>query len=75
MTERASELRELLFHLERKIKPLEWDASRNQINEFKKQQLGKLQEEFASLRNELKGLEQPQKQSEQKESENISPLA
>lgn len=76
MTERASELRELLFHLERKIKPLEWDSSRNQINEFKKQQLGKLQEEFASLRNELKGLEQLQKEPEQKEPENnLSPLA
>ncbi len=82
MAERVSELRELLFHLERKIKPLEWDASRNQINEFKRQQLGKLQVEFASLRQELKELEQQQKESEptepeQKESEsnNLSPLA
>lgn len=81
MTERASELRELLFHLERKIKPLEWDASRNQINEFKKQQLGKLQEEFMSLRQELKNLELQQKESEPQKSEqkepenNFSPLA
>ena len=34
--ESISEVRELLFNLERKIKPLEWDNSRNQINEFKK---------------------------------------
>ncbi len=76
MTERTSELRELLFHLERKMKPLEWDSSRNQINEFKKQQLGKLQEEFASLCKELKDLEQQQKVEEQKEPEkDNSPLA
>jgi len=51
-----AEIRELLFQLERKIKPLEWDLSRNQINEFKKQQLGKLKEEHISLSNELKEL-------------------
>ncbi|HLD01011.1 MAG TPA: hypothetical protein VJC39_04655 [Candidatus Nanoarchaeia archaeon] len=54
--ERMAEIRELLFQLERKIKPLEWDLSRNQINEFKKQQLGKLKEEHISLSNELKEL-------------------
>jgi ABC-type phosphate transport system auxiliary subunit len=56
--EKISELRETLFVLEKKIKPLEWDASRNQINEFKKQQLGTLQEQFTSLRDELKKLEE-----------------
>ena len=56
--ERISELRELLFNLERKIKPLEWDAGRNQINEFKKLTLEKLKEEHSTLLEELQGLEQ-----------------
>ena len=51
------QLREQLFQLERRIKPLEWDSSRNQINEFKKQQLVKLKEEFTNLTQELLGLE------------------
>ena len=55
--ERIIQLREQLFQLERRIKPLEWDAGRNQINEFKKQQLGKLKEEFNTLQQELHGLE------------------
>ena len=55
--ERMSELRELLFNLERKIKPLEWDASRNQINEFKRLTLEKLKEEHSTLANELIALE------------------
>ncbi len=55
--ERLSELRELLFMLERRIAPLEWDASRNQINEFKKLQLGKLKEERRTFVQELQGLE------------------
>ena len=50
------ELRELLFQLERKIKPLEWDSSRNQINEFKKAQLKILKEQFTSLSEELGNL-------------------
>lgn len=54
--ERISELRELLFNLERKIAPLEWDANRNQINEFKKATLEKLKQEHASLQEEFKGL-------------------
>lgn len=57
--ERISELRELLFNLERKIAPLEWDASRNQINEFKKKTLEKLKQEQASLQEEFKGLGSP----------------
>ncbi len=56
--ERISELRELLFNLERRIAPLEWDASRNQINEFKKTQLQKLKEEHSGLLREFQELEQ-----------------
>ncbi len=55
--EKAAELRETLFILERKIRPLEWDAGRNQINEFKMQQLIELQKRFASLKQELNELE------------------
>lgn len=54
--ERISELRELLFNLERKIAPLEWDANRNQINEFKKATLDKLKQEQASLQQEFQEL-------------------
>ncbi|HLC70909.1 MAG TPA: hypothetical protein VJI32_02820 [Candidatus Nanoarchaeia archaeon] len=54
--ERISELRELLFNLERRIAPLEWDSSRNQINEFKKTQLGKLKQEHATLQREFQEL-------------------
>ena len=56
--ERISELRELLFNLERRIAPLEWDANRNQINEFKKAQLQRLKEEHSSLLREFQDLEQ-----------------
>lgn len=55
--ERISEIRELLFHLERKIKPLEWDSSRNQINEFKQKTLELLKEEHVNLNEELRRLE------------------
>ncbi len=55
--ERISELKELLFNLERRIRPLEWDSSRHQINDFKKVQLGKLKEECSTLQNELEQLE------------------
>ena len=55
--ERVTELQEQLFQLERRIKPLEWDSGRNQINEFKKQQLVKLKEEFNTLTQELYGME------------------
>ncbi len=55
--ERISELKELLFNLERRIRPLEWDSSRHQINDFKKVQLGKLKEECSTLQNELQQLE------------------
>ena len=59
MADRLSEVRELVYQLERKIRPLEWDANRNQINEFKKTQLIRLQEEHQNLLQELKLLEQP----------------
>ncbi len=58
--ERRMELKEQLLILERRIRPLAWDASRNQINEFRKQQLVKLQQEQANLQKELQSLEQPQ---------------
>lgn len=54
--ERLSELRELLFNLERKIAPLEWDANRNQINEFKKTTLEKLKVEHDNLQREFQEL-------------------
>ncbi len=57
--ERRSELRELLFNLERRIAPLEWDANRNQINEFKKATLEKLKQEQKGLLQEFRELEQP----------------
>lgn len=55
--ERISELQLRLYSLEKKIGPLQWDLSRNQINEFKKTTLEKLREEFNSLKNELDGLQ------------------
>ena len=55
--ERISEVRELLFNLERKIKPLEWDHSRKQINEFKMKTLESLKIEHQALTQELNGLE------------------
>ncbi len=55
--ERLSEVRELLFNLERRLKPLEWDASRNQINEYKKVEMQRLQVEHRTLLQELKELE------------------
>jgi hypothetical protein len=55
--ERISEVREMLFNLERKIKPLEWDHSRKQINEFKKKTLESLRVEHQNLTQELNGLE------------------
>ena len=55
--ERISEIQELLFNLDRKIKPLEWDSSRNQINQFKQKTLEALRTEHSALSDELKGLE------------------
>jgi BMFP domain-containing protein YqiC len=55
--EMLSEIREKLYVLERKIKPLEWDSSRQQINEFKKVTLAKLREEHIELTAQLSKLE------------------
>lgn len=55
--ERVQEVRERLFQLERKIKPLEWDASRNQINEFKRMELERLKVEHQTLQGELSGMQ------------------
>ena len=54
--ERILEIRGLLYDLDKRIRPLEWDSSRNQINEFKKIQLGKLKEEHSTLSEELSNL-------------------
>ena len=54
--ERITELHRLLYELDRRIKPLEWDNSRNQINEFKKQTLDKLKGEQMVLKQELQQL-------------------
>ena len=56
--ERLLELRELLFQLERKIKPLEWDSSRNQINEYRKQELERLKKEHDVYTQEINGLQE-----------------
>ena len=70
---RISELKELLYHLERRLRPLAWDAGRNQINEFKRVELGRLQEEHAKLSAELKELEYgEQKNAVQKTENNLN---
>ena len=51
--ERIQEIQGLLNGLERRIRPLEWDLGRNQINEYKRQQLTKLKEEHSKLNEEL----------------------
>ena len=43
--EKILELREKLVQLDRKIKPLEWDSSRNQINEYRLKMLQSLKGE------------------------------
>lgn len=58
--ERIVEIKGLLLKLEKRIRQLEWDSSRNQINEYKKQELVKLKKEHEVLVNELKELDQPQ---------------
>ena len=50
--ERLLELQKRLFELDKKIKPLEWDSSRDQINEFKKLELERLKTEFKSVSEE-----------------------
>lgn len=60
---KIGEVRELLFQLERKMRPLEWDLNRNQINEFKKKELTRLKEQHNQLQHELTQLS-PQQQNE-----------
>lgn len=55
--ERLNEIRELLFQLEKKMRPLDWDLSRNQINEFKKHELARLKEQHVKLQNEFTALQ------------------
>ncbi len=52
--EQLIQVRERLVVVERKLRPLEWDATRNQINDYKKQELAKLRLEQTTLQEELK---------------------
>lgn len=61
--ERLNEIRELLFQLEKKMRPLDWDLSRNQINEFKKQELARLKEQQVKLQSEFIALQSASLQS------------
>jgi 3-isopropylmalate dehydratase small subunit len=56
--EKILELQEQLIQLERKIKPLEWDFSRNQINEFRLKVLENLKVDHENCLQELNKLEQ-----------------
>jgi len=56
--EQLVELRKRLVQLERRIRPLEWDSSRNQINEFRQKEYERLKEEHAHCLGELQALEQ-----------------
>lgn len=51
--ERITVIRGTIIALEKKIRPLEWDLSRNQINEFRKQELGRLKVQRDELGREL----------------------
>ncbi|PIN73978.1 hypothetical protein COV20_02595 [Candidatus Woesearchaeota archaeon CG10_big_fil_rev_8_21_14_0_10_45_16] len=55
--EKLLQLREQLSLMERRLKPLEWDLGRNQINEFKKRKLEQLRVEMKTLSQELHDLE------------------
>jgi len=54
--ERVVEIKDLLLGLERRIRPLQWDSDRNQINEFQKQKLERLCGERETLTRELSRL-------------------
>ena len=56
--EQLVELRKRLVQLERRIRPLEWDSSRNQINEFRQKEYERLKEEHVYCLGELQTLEQ-----------------
>lgn len=55
--ERVMEIRTVLSELEGKIRPLQWDSDRNQINPFKKIELEKLTAQKGELLEELNGLQ------------------
>ena len=55
--ERIVELKEQLVRLERRMKPLEWDLNRNQINEFRQKEFLRLKEEHAACVKELNGFQ------------------
>ncbi len=56
--ERVLQLKERLTQLERRIRPLEWDFNRNQINEYRQQEFQRLKEEHTQCLNELHELQQ-----------------
>lgn len=51
--ERVMEIRQQLFLLERRIRPLEWDSNRSQINEYRKKELDVLKQQHKALLDEL----------------------
>ena len=55
--ERITQLREQLVQLEKRLRQLEWDLARNQINQFQKKKLEILRTEHTALTTELAGLE------------------
>ena len=56
--ERLTEIQELLITLERRMKPLEWDLSRKQINEFQRVKLERYKKEHSELVEEKQGLQE-----------------
>ena len=56
--EQKMELKKHLTQLERRLRPLEWDFNRNQINEFRQKELERLKKEHTQCLEELNGLEQ-----------------
>lgn len=54
--ERISAINTALIALEKKIRPLEWDLSRNQIHDYRKHELDKLKVQRDELKQELQQL-------------------
>jgi len=57
MTDNLEELKGRLYEKENKMRPLEWDYNRNQINPFKKQQFEVWLKEKEELVSQIKLLE------------------
>jgi hypothetical protein len=55
--ERISEIVIVMMDLEKKMRPMRWDLSRSQINEFRKKRLKEFEGEHANLKNELEELQ------------------